>query len=219
MSNWLDAVLVLLVLTNLWLLGSSRLQACIQSVAFQGALLGLIPLLAKWPAISLRLAGIAVVSTAIKAMVLPALLRRAVRGAGVRNEVEPLVGFTTSLLLGIGLWGLAMHIAGRLLAGRLLVGSQGVSPLLVPVAIFTVLCGLLLIVSRNTAVMQVIGYLGLENGIYAFGWAFAIEEPLLIEMGVLLDVFVAVFVMGITMHHLSREFDSIETDELASLKD
>lgn len=107
-----------------------------------------------------------------------------------------------------------MHIAGRLP-----VGTEDVSPLLVPVAIFTVLCGLLLIVSRNTAVIQVIGYLGLENGICAFGWAFAIEEPLLIEMGVLLDVFVAVFVMGITMHHLSCEFDSIETDELASLKD
>jgi hydrogenase-4 component E len=214
MNNWLDAVLVLLVLTNLWLLGSSRLQACIQSVAFQGLLLGLIPVLAKWPAISLRLAGFAVLSTGIKAIVLPVLLRRAVREAGVRNEVDPLVGFTTSLLLGIGLWGLATHIAGRLP-----MGTENVSPLLVPVAIFTVLCGLLLIVSRNTAVMQVIGYLGLENGIYAFGWAFAVEEPLLIEMGVLLDVFVAVFVMGITMHHLSREFDSIETDELASLKD
>ncbi len=214
MSNSLDAVLVLLVLTNLWLLGSSRLQACIQSVAFQGVLLGLIPLLAKWPAVSLGLAGFAIVSTAIKALVLPILLRRAVRKAGVRNEVEPLLGFTTSLLSGIGLWGLAMYVAGKLP-----VGAEGVSPLLVPVAIFSVLCGLLLIVSRNTAVMQVIGYLGLENGILAFGWAFAVEEPLLVEMGVLLDVFVAVFVMGIAMHHLSREFDSIETDELASLKD
>jgi hydrogenase-4 component E len=213
-TPWLDAVLVLFLLTSLWLLGSSRLQACIQAVAFQGLLLGLIPLFSKWPDISLRLAGVAIVSTIIKAMVLPAMLRRAVRKANVRNEVQPLVGFTTSLLLGIAMWGLATHIAGRLP-----VQTLNVSPLLVPVATFTVLCGLLLIVSRNTAVMQVIGYLGLENGIYAFGWAFAIEEPLLVEMGVLLDVFVAVFVMGITMHHLSREFDSIETDELSSLKD
>ena len=202
------------MLTSLWLLGSSRLQSCIQAVAFQGVLLGLIPMLSKWPEISLRLAGVAMVSTIIKAIVLPAMLRRAVREANVRNEVQPLVGFTTSLILGIALWGLAMHIAGRLPVQML-----NVSALLVPVATFTVLCGLLLIVSRNTAVMQVIGYLGLENGIYVFGWAFAIEEPLLVEMGVLLDVFVAVFVMGITMHHLSREFDTIETDELSSLKD
>jgi hydrogenase-4 component E len=214
MNTWLDAVLVAMVLSSFWLLGASRLQACIQAVALQGVLLGLTPLLANWPEISLRLGCVAIASTAIKALVLPALLRRAVRRAGVRNEVEPLVGFTTSLLLGVGLWGVAMHIATRLPTG-----VEGVSPLLVPVAIFTVLCGMLLIVSRNTAVMQVIGYLGLENGIYAFGWALAVEEPLLIELGVLLDVFVAVFVMGITMHHLSREFDSIETDELASLKD
>jgi hydrogenase-4 component E len=214
MNTWLDAVLVSLVLSSLWLLGSSRLQACIQAVALQGVLLGILPVLAKWPEISWALAGVAAASMGIKAIVLPVLLRRAVREAGVRNEVDPLVGFTTSLLLGIGLWGVSMHIAGRLP-----MDVEGVSPLLVPVAIFTVFCGLLLIVSRNTAVMQVIGYLALENGIYAFGWAFAIEEPLLIEMAVLLDVFVAVFVMGITIHHLSREFDSIETDELASLKD
>jgi hydrogenase-4 component E len=206
--------LVLLVLTSFWLMGSSRLQTCIQAVAFQGLLLGLIPMLSKWPEISLRLGVVAVVSTAIKALVLPALLRRAIREANVRNEVEPLVGFTTSMLLGIGLWGLAMHIAGRL---PLLLPH--VSALLAPAAIFTVLCGLLLIVSRNTAVMQVIGYLALENGIYTFGWAYAVEDPLLVEMGVLLDVFVAVFVMGITIYHLNREFDSIETDELASLKD
>lgn len=211
---WLDAVLVLMVLSGLWLLGSSRLQACIQAAALQGVLLGLIPVLAKWPDLSWRLAGVALVSTLIKAGVLPTLLRRAVREVHVRTEVEPLVGFTTSLLLGIALLGLAWHIADRLPSD-----AQAMSSLLVPVAIFTVMCGLLLIVSRNTALMQVIGYLTLENGIYAFGWALAIEEPLLVEMGVLLDVFVAVFVMGITIHHLSREFDSIETDELASLKD
>lgn len=214
MASWLDAVLVLLLLSNFWLLGSSRLPACIRAVAFQGFLLGLIPLLTTWPAITFRLAGVAVLSTAIKAVVLPVMLRRAVREANVRNEVQPLVGFTTSLLLGVGLWGVAMHLSGRLPLPVLTV-----SGLLVPVAIFTVLCGLLLIVSRNTAVMQVIGYLALENGIYVFGWAFAIDEPLLVEMGVLLDVFVAVFVMGITMYHLSREFDTIETDELSSLKD
>jgi hydrogenase-4 component E len=213
-NGWLDAILVLLVLTSFWLLGASRLLSCIQAVAIQGLSLGLIPLISRWPAISVRLALVAVASTIIKAIVLPTLLRHAIREANVRNEVDPLVGFTTSLLLGIGLWGVAMHIAGRL---PTMLPSD--STLLVPVAIFTVLCGLLLLVSRNTAVMQVIGYLTLENGIYAFGWAFAVEDPLLVEMGVLLDVFVAVFVMGITIYHLNREFDSIETDELAALKD
>jgi hydrogenase-4 component E len=105
------------------------------------------------------------------------------------------------------------------LSQRLPVTMLHVTPLLVPVSVFTILCGFLLIVSRNTALMQVIGYLALENGIYVFGWAFAIEEPLIVEMGVLLDVFVAVFVMGIMIYRLSREFDTIETDELDSLKE
>jgi hydrogenase-4 component E len=59
----------------------------------------------------------------------------------------------------------------------------------------------------------------MENGIYAFGMAFAIQEPLLVEMGVLLDVFVAVFVMGITIYHISRQFDHIDTDRLSALRD
>ena len=66
---------------------------------------------------------------------------------------------------------------------------------------------------------QTLGYLAMENGIYAFGLAFAVEEPLLVEMGVLLDVFVGVFVMGIAIHHISREFDHIDTDRLSELKD
>jgi len=211
---WLDAILVLLILTSFWLLGSSRLQSCIRAVALQGALLGLVPLFAKWPQLTVRLAALALLSMVIKAVVLPYMLRRAAREANVRNEVQPLVGFTTSLLLGIGLWGVAMYMANRLP-----LQEPPVSALLVPVAAFTLMCGLLLLVSRNTAVMQVIGYLALENAVYLFGWAFAIEEPFLLEVGVPLDIFVAVFVMGITIHQISREFDTIDTDELASLKD
>jgi hydrogenase-4 component E len=85
--------------------------------------------------------------------------------------------------------------------------------------LFTIFSGLLLIVGRKTALLQVIGYLALENGIYAFGVAVVQEAPLLVEMGVLQDMFVAVFVMGIIIFHISREFDHIETDRLAALKE
>lgn len=214
MNPWLDTVLVLLILTNLHLLGSSRISACIRTVAGQAVLLGIVSVLAQRGDVGLRLLLLATVSTIIKAGILPWLLRRASREAGVQTEDEPLVGFTTSLLLGLGLLGAAMHIAGRLP----LPGSDGTA-FLVPVALFTIMVGLLLIVSRRKAVMQTLGYLAMENGIYAFGLAFAVEEPLLVEMGVLLDVFVAVFVMGIAIHHISREFDHIDTDRLSALKD
>jgi hydrogenase-4 component E len=211
---WLDTVLVLLILTNLHLLGSSRISACIHSVAVQAMLLGIIALLAQRDDMGLRLLLLAVTSMVIKAGILPWLLRRAVREVGVLTEVEPIVGFTTSLLLGLGLLGAALHVAGRLP----LPGNDGTS-FLMAVALFTMMVGLLLIVSRRKAIMQTLGYLVMENGIYAFGLAFAVEEPLLVEVGVLLDVFVAVFVMGIAIHHISREFDHIDTDRLSALKD
>jgi hydrogenase-4 component E len=214
MTPWLDTVFVLLILTNLYLLGSSRIGACIRSVAIQAVLMGIISLLAHWNEIGLRLLLLAGVSTVIKAGILPWLLRRTVREVGAQTEVEPLVGFTTSLLLGLGLLGAALHVSGKLPRP----GIEGTT-FLVSVAMFTMMVGLLVIVSRRKAVMQTLGYLAMENGIYAFGLAFAVEEPLLVEMGVLLDVFVAVFVMGIAIHHINREFDHIDTDRLTALKD
>lgn len=73
--------------------------------------------------------------------------------------------------------------------------------------------------SRRKALTQVLGYLALENGVYAFGAAVALRLPALVELGILLDVFVGVFVMGIAMFHISREFDHIDTDKLQALPD
>ena len=214
MNPWLDTVLVLLILTNLYMLGSSRISACIRTRRQPGSAVGNHLVAGATGRRGASAAAVGVVSTAIKAGVLPWLLRRAAREAGVQTEDEPFVGFTTSLLLGLGLLGAALHVAGRLP----LPGGDGTT-FLVPVALFTIMVGMLLIVSRRKAVMQTLGYLAMENGIYAFGLAFAVEEPLLVEMGVLLDVFVAVFVMGIAIHHISREFDHIDTDRLSALKD
>jgi hydrogenase-4 component E len=89
----------------------------------------------------------------------------------------------------------------------------------VPVALSTIFTGLFLILSRRKALTQVLGYIVLENGIYIFGVALALKEPVVVELGVLLDVFVAVFIMGITVFQISREFDHTDTDRLDSLKE
>ena len=214
MNILLDQVLVLLILTNLRLLGSARLAACIQTVAMQAVLLGVLPLVAQTTDLTFRVVFWSVVSTVIKAGVMPWLLRRASVQANVRHEVEPIVGFTSSLLVGLSLLGVAVYVGTKLP----LPAHDG-SPFLIPVALFTMMVGLFLIVARVKAVMQALGYLAMENGIYAFGMAFAVREPLLVEMGILLDVFVAVFVMGITIYHIGREFDHIDTDRLSALKD
>jgi hydrogenase-4 component E len=90
---------------------------------------------------------------------------------------------------------------------------------LIPAAMAMALCGLFLIIARRQALTQVIGYLVFENGIYLFGLAISAKNPLLVELGVLLDVFVGVFVMGIVIYHINREFDSISVEDLRMLKE
>ena len=88
-----------------------------------------------------------------------------------------------------------------------------------PAGLFTLWAGLFLICARRKAVTQVLGYIILENGIFALGVVLVKESPFLVELGVLLDVFVAVFVMGIIVFQISREFDHMDADRLAALKD
>ena len=214
MEPWIDAVLVAVVLMNLLVLGSSRLATCIRCVAVQGILLGVMTFVAHEGTGTLRTAILGIASIGVKGIAFPLLLFRALREAEVRREIEPYVGYNLSILIG-----LAMLAFSLWLSGRLPLPQTPVSSLIVPVALFTSLSGLFVIVSRKKALTQVLGYLVLENGIYAFGVGLVQSTPMLVELGVLLDVFVAVFVMGITIFHINREFDHIDTDRMALLKD
>jgi hydrogenase-4 component E len=214
MPGWIEAILIALILSNIVLLGLSRLTSCIRLVAFQGLLLGPFTCLAQAHALDLRIASIAVASVIVKAIVFPALLSRAIREAGVKREVEPLVGYIASMLSGVLMFGAALWIHSRLP-----MGLDREMPLMVPGAMMTMFTGLFLIVSRRKALTQALGYLVFENGIYIFGIAAVGEIPTLVEFGVLLDVFVAVFVMGIAIFHINREFDHIDVDRLNQLKD
>jgi len=190
-TPWLDTLMVLVVFTSLKLLGSSRLGSCIRTVAFQGVLLGFLPIVAHPGSLAPRLLFMSAAAIGLKGIVFPWLLFRALRGARVRREVEPFVGYTSSIMVGV---------------------------LALIAALWMALVGLFLIISRKKALSQVLGYLVFENGIYAFGVGVAYEAPLLVELGVLLDVFVAVFVMGIAIFHIRREFDSIDTTRLETLR-
>jgi hydrogenase-4 component E len=213
-STPVDLVLMLVTLLNLMLLGSSRLGACVRLSAAQGMALGVLPLLVNDKPPAVRPILLAIVIFALKGILFPRLLLRAIRTADVRREVEPLISFTASILLGI-----LILAASFGMSSRFTLPQPPASPLVLPLALSSILIGLFLIVSRRTAIMQVVGYLVLENGIFIFGVALAQEEPILVEMGVLLDIFVGVFIMGITIFHISREFDHIDVDQLSSLKD
>jgi hydrogenase-4 component E len=206
-----ELVLLLIVLIDFTILGTSRLSACIRAIAVQGALLGLLPVLLDDPR-SIHAVALAIGTIVVKAYVLPRLLRWAIREASIRREVEPLIGYMASLLLGATALGVAFAVSARLPLGDH-------SGLLVPAALVTVMIGLIVLITRGKAVSQVVGYLMLENGIYLFGLTQARRVPFLVEVGVLLDVFVGVFIMGIVVFHINREFDSISSTKLTELRD
>ncbi len=210
----LDIPLILIVLTNLILLGTGRLTALVRTGAFQGVLLGLIPLLASGKGPTLHSAALAAGILLIKGVAFPAILLRTIREISVKREEEPLVGHTVSLFIGIACLLLAVTLSTRM---PLPVAIS--SPLALPVALATILTGFFIIITRRQAITQVIGYLTAENGIYAFGASLAQEGSVLVELAILLDVLVAVFIMGIAIHHIKEEFDSIDTERLTELKD
>lgn len=205
-------VLLLVVLSDLAVLGTSRLRSCIRGLAAQGLLLGLLPLLLA-PRLSIHAVSLGLGTIVVKAIVLPWFLERAIREAAVRREIEPLVGFIASQLLGALAVALAFTIAARL---PLPAPQQ---PLLVPVSLATLMIGFIVLTTRRKALTQVVGYLILENGIFLFGLTQTESVPFLIELGVLLDIFVGVFIMGIVVFHINREFDSLDSTRLTELTD
>lgn len=210
----MDLILVIVILTNLRVLASGRLGATIRTVAMQGVLVGLVPLLATGHAPGWRAALLAAGSVALKGGVFPWLLFRALREADIGRDVRPFVGYVASTLIGVAALAAAFAMASRL------PNPPGIpSSLVVPTALFSILAGLFLLMARRRAVSQVLAFIVLENGVFTFGAAMMQKTSLLVEVGVLLDVFVAVFVMGIALFHINREFDHLEADRLTELKD
>jgi hydrogenase-4 component E len=213
MSEFLNLLLVVVLLFNFLMLGSSRVRAVIDAAAAQGVLLGL-AYLVMHGSTGFRALALGAAMVGIKGVLIPRILRGALRSQGIRREVEPFVSFTTSLLLGALATGLSVVFARTL---PLATGDATV--LLVPASLATQLTGFIVLTTRRKAITQVVGYLTLENGIFIFGLTLIEAMPFLVEAGVLLDVLVGVFVMGIVVEHINREFSSIDADELTELRE
>lgn len=215
MTGWNDLLFIAVIVLDLFVLASSRLRAGIRAVAAQGVVLALLPVVLATEATSLRhVAVLAIGAVAVKAVAIPWLLLRATRESTVSRELSPLMGFIPTLVLG------ALGIAAAVwLASDLPLPVPGMNPLLVPTSIGTVWTGLLLLVTRRKAVAQVLGFLVLENGLFVLGLLLSDFMPVMVEVGVLLDLFAAVFVMGLVMFDIQRALGSLDTEKLAALKD
>ncbi len=220
----LDPGLVIALLLNFYVLTVSSLKEVINAVAIQGALLGLLYPVAHADLLGgghemgavamLRLFGLTVAIVAIKGWVIPRLLSRAVRLADVRSQVTSTVGIVLPLL--IGALGTVLAIA---FARNLPMATEHGSHLPIPAALATVVCGFLMLSTRREALGQVLGYIVLENGIFIFGLLLIEAVPIMVELGIVLDLFVGVFVMGIIFNHVSRAFPEASIEHLSSLKE
>ena len=215
MNMSVDLILTGFLAICLMLSGSSRLVHCIRLVALQGILLGIMPLVMwNWskgcPGTELWAASL--INIVVKGVLLPLLLIRAMHKAGVKRELEPLTGYSWSLFIVSAAGALALWLSRSL-------NIPGVPVMAVPAAAVTVFTGLFIIISRRKAITQSLGFLSFENGIALFGVSMHLEYGFFVELGILLDVLVLVFVMGITVFQISREFEHIDADRLNLLTD
>ncbi|HTR54847.1 MAG TPA: hypothetical protein VMJ10_29365 [Kofleriaceae bacterium] len=213
MSSLVDPLVLAVLVVNFMLLGTSRIGAAIGGSALQGVMLGLLTV-AVHGTLDARPVVVAVLAILLKAGLIPAMLRRALRDAAIRREVEPLISYMSSLVLGALATAAALGFASSLPLAKEHAGS-----LLVAGSIATVLTGFIILTTRRKAITQVVGYLVLENGIFVMGLTLHQAMPMLVELGVLLDLLVAIFVIGIVIHHISREFSSLDVTELDKLRD
>ncbi len=206
-----DSILIVILLTNFFVLGTANLRAAIRGVAVQGVLLSILPLFVESHP-TLRLIEVVVVTAVVKGFVIPGLLLKALREVHIRREVEPYVGFVPSLFL------CAIGTAFALLfADNLPLAAADRASLFVPTSLATLLAGFLVLTTRRKAISQVTGYLMLENGVYVFG--LLLYQAMVVEVGVLLDLVVGIFVMGIVLNHIQREFSSLDTERLSRLRE
>ena len=213
MHSIFDPLLVVIMLLNLFVLSTSRLRSVIGASALQGVALGVLTVTAHGE-LTLQVVLVACAAVVIKGIVIPRLLHKAMRDVAIEREVEPLIGFIPSLLAGALGTALAVIFSETL---PLIAADR--ESLILPSSFATVLTGFIVLTTRRKAITQVVGYLILENGIFIMGLTLLDAMPFLVEVGVLLDLFVAIFVMGIIINHISREFRSTDVARLSSLKE
>lgn len=206
---FLNICLYLLVLSNFLLLGTARVVQMTKYTALQGFLL----------AILLFHFGHTVLTVAvlfIKGLVLPGLLWRTLKKMPSEALICPHRLVAIDVIAGMAGLAFAIWLDGRLGSDL----THNLFPeLFLPLGLTTLFCGLILIIGRVKAITQVIGYLAAENGIFLLGMPLMTQGTTWFELALLLDVFVAVFVMGIAINRISDSFASMDVDHFRSLRD
>lgn len=210
-------ILVIILLSVLLSLGSTRLMALVRIMAVQGVMVSILPLFVKdHGELGAGAFFFYLIMILIKGLLIPGLLTWAVKKVAIKREIEPFIGYHASIVTGLGIM-----LGSVFIANYLHISLPAGRDMMMITAITTMASGFFLMMARTKAITQVIGYLMLENGIYLIGTALTkySHTIYIVEFGVLLDVLVGVMIMGIILNNINRAFDDVDTTLLGQLKD
>jgi hydrogenase-4 component E len=207
-------LIILFGMTILYMFSASRIEAFIKTLALQGLLLFLLVVVDLRAVNLINIAFLGLETLVIKAAVIPFFLLRVIRRNEIGREVEPHRPTFFRLLFGAGLF-----LFGFLIAFWAARSGPIAQPLYFGMSVAMVVASLVLIVNRARIITHILAYMTLENGIFLLSLSVANEMPMLINLGVLLDVFVGVYLLGIFFNTIQSLYDRGTIDVLAKLKD
>jgi hydrogenase-4 component E len=196
------------------MLAQRRVMPLINLFALQGLVLCLSTLVVAVTTQQHHLYYSAGLTLALKAILLPWILHRLVRRLYVKWEVESLVNVPTTMLIGIVLVMIAFNVAQPI---SLL--SQTISRGTLGIALAVVMLAFLMMITRTKAIPQVVGFLAMENGLFLAATSATYGMPMVVELGIALDVLVGVIILGVFFFQIRDQFDSLDISHMEKLKD
>jgi hydrogenase-4 component E len=209
--NLLAALLLLIAFA---MLTQRRILSLINLFAWQGAVLALSTFVVALSTAQHHLYYSAGLTLLLKVMLLPWLLHRLIRRLNVRWDVETLINIPTTMLVGLALVIFAFNLAAPI--SQL---AEGITRGLIGIALASVMLSMLMMLTRRKAVSQVVAFLSLENGLFFAATSATQGMPLVVELGIALDVLVATFIFGVFFFQIRETFDSLDITHMEKLKD
>ncbi|MDH4190977.1 MAG: formate hydrogenlyase [Betaproteobacteria bacterium] len=209
--NLFAAILLLLAFA---MLTQRRILTLINLFAAQGATLTASTAVVAWSTGQSHLYWSALLTLLLKVLLLPWILHRLIRRLNVKWDVETLINIPTTMLVGIVLVILAFNLALPIsqLAGTITKSTLGI-------ALACVLLAILMMITRSKAVPQVIGFLAMENGLFFAATSATYGMPMVVELGIALDVLVGMIILGVFFFQIRERFDSLDIHHLEKLKE
>ena len=213
-SQLINLFAALLLLIAFAMLSQRRVLSLVRLFAWQGLILAISTATVAWTTNQHHLFYSAALTFAIKVLALPWILHRLMVKLEIKWDVETLINIPTVMLIGIGLVIFAFNLAYPIsqLASTVTRNTLGI-------AIACVLLSFLMMITRRKAVPQVVGFLAMENGLFFAATSATYGMPMVVELGVALDVLVGSFVFGIFFFHIRETFDSLDVHHMEKLKD